>query len=167
MSVFCSEPSGGSLFHLEKKPESLKATEPRAAGAPSLWDFISAALLLNPTPVAWPLCSPWITPGTLLPTSLCSALLPEIFSASMTTWLTFSPPSHQILLKSHLWLPYLIFNNSTRIMASDPITSWQIDGETVEIVADSICLGSKITADGDCSHEKTLTPWKESSDQPR
>lgn len=70
MSVFCSEPSGGSLFHLEKKPESLKATL-RAQGswAPSLWDFISAALLLNPTPVAWPLCSPWITPGTLLPTA--------------------------------------------------------------------------------------------------
>ena len=38
-------------------------------------------------------------------------------------------------------------------MASDPITSWQIDGETVEIEADFICLGSKITADGDCSHE--------------
>ena len=52
-------------------------------------------------------------------------------------------------------------------MASDPITSWQIDGETVEIEADFICLGSKITADGDCSHEKTLTPWKESSHQPR
>ena len=38
-------------------------------------------------------------------------------------------------------------------MASDPITSWQIDGETVEIVTDFIFLGSKITADGDCSHE--------------
>ena len=38
-------------------------------------------------------------------------------------------------------------------MASDPITSWQIDGETVEIVADFIFLGSKITADGDCSNE--------------
>ena len=41
----------------------------------------------------------------------------------------------------------------TKIMASDPITSWQIDGETVETVADFIFLGSKITADGDCSHE--------------
>ena len=39
----------------------------------------------------------------------------------------------------------------TKIMASDPITSWQIDGETVEIVADFIFWGSKITADGDCS----------------
>ena len=39
------------------------------------------------------------------------------------------------------------------IMASDPITSWQIDGETVERVADFIFLGSKITSDGDCSHE--------------
>ena len=41
----------------------------------------------------------------------------------------------------------------TNIMASGPITSWQIDGETVETVADFIFLGSKITADGDCSHE--------------
>ena len=41
----------------------------------------------------------------------------------------------------------------TNIMASGPITSWQIDGETVEIVADFIFLGSKISADGDCSHE--------------
>ena len=41
----------------------------------------------------------------------------------------------------------------TKIMASSPITSWQIDGETVETVADCIFLGSKITADGDCSHE--------------
>ena len=41
----------------------------------------------------------------------------------------------------------------TKIMASDPITSWQIDGETMETVTDFIILGSKITADGDCSHE--------------
>ena len=52
-------------------------------------------------------------------------------------------------------------------MASGPITSWEIDWETVETVADFIFLGSKITADGDCSHEiKTLAPWKESYDQP-
>ena len=56
----------------------------------------------------------------------------------------------------------------TKIMASGPITSWQIDGETVETVSDFIFGGSKITADGDCSHEiKTLTPWMESYDQPR
>ena len=57
----------------------------------------------------------------------------------------------------------------TKTMASSPITSWQIDGETVETVSDFIFLGSKITADGDCSHEikKTLAPWKESYDQPR
>ena len=41
----------------------------------------------------------------------------------------------------------------TKIMVSSPITSWQIDGETVETLADFIFLGSKITADGDCSHE--------------
>ena len=52
-------------------------------------------------------------------------------------------------------------------MVSGPITSWQIDGENVETVTDFIFLGSKITADGDCSHEiKTLAPWKKSYDQP-
>ena len=55
----------------------------------------------------------------------------------------------------------------TKIMTSGPITSWEIDGETVETVADFILGGSKITADGDCSHEKMLTPWKKSYDQPR
>ena len=55
-----------------------------------------------------------------------------------------------------------------KIMASSPINSWQIDGETMETVTDSIFLGSKITADGDCSHEiKTLNPWKKSYDKPR
>ena len=54
-------------------------------------------------------------------------------------------------------------------MASGPITSWQIDGETVETVSDFILGGSKITADGDCSHEikRRFNPWKESYDQPR
>ena len=53
-------------------------------------------------------------------------------------------------------------------MASGPITSWSIDGETVKTVTDFIFLGSKITADGDCSHEiKTFAPWKKSYDQPR
>ena len=56
----------------------------------------------------------------------------------------------------------------TKIMASSPITSWQIDGETMETMRDFTFLGSKISADGDCSHEiKTLTPWKKSYDQPR
>ena len=50
----------------------------------------------------------------------------------------------------------------TKIMASGPITSWQIDVETMETVTDFILGGSKITADGDCSHEvkKTVTPWR-------
>ena len=56
----------------------------------------------------------------------------------------------------------------TEIMASGPITSWQIDGETVETLTDFVFQGSKITADGDCSDEtKTLVPWKKSYDQPR
>ena len=56
----------------------------------------------------------------------------------------------------------------TKIMASDPITSWEIDGETVETVSNFIFLGAKITAEGDCNNEikKTLAPWKKSYDQP-
>ena len=53
-------------------------------------------------------------------------------------------------------------------MASGPITSCQIDRETMETVTDFLFLGSKITADGDCSHEiKMLAPWKKSYDKPR
>ena len=53
-------------------------------------------------------------------------------------------------------------------MASSPITLWQIDEEKMETVTDFIFLGSKITADSDCSHEiKTLAPWKKSYDKPR
>ena len=57
----------------------------------------------------------------------------------------------------------------TKIMASSPIISWHIDGETIETVRDFILGGSKITADGDCTHEikRHLLPWKESYDQPR
>ena len=55
----------------------------------------------------------------------------------------------------------------TKIMASGSITSWQIDGERMDTVTDFIFLGSKITADGDCSHEiKTLAPWKKSPPRP-
>ena len=55
-----------------------------------------------------------------------------------------------------------------KIMASDPITSWQIDGETRESATDFIFLGFKITADGDYSHEiKKFAPWRKTYDQPR
>ena len=57
----------------------------------------------------------------------------------------------------------------TKIMASGSITSWEIDGERAETVSDFIFLGSKITADGDCSHEikRHLAPWKQNYDQLR
>ena len=56
-----------------------------------------------------------------------------------------------------------------KIMASGPIISWQIGGETMETVTDVISLGSKITMDGDCRHEikRWLAPWKKSYDKPR
>ena len=67
--------------------------------------------------------------------------------------------------KAHL----ILYIQKTEFMASGPITSWQIDGETVETVADFIFLGSKITADGYGTHEirRHLTPWKKSYDQTR
>ena len=57
----------------------------------------------------------------------------------------------------------------TKLMASSPITSWQINGETMETVADFILGGSKITADGDCSHEikRCLLFGRKVNDQPR
>ena len=58
--------------------------------------------------------------------------------------------------------------HKTKITAFGPITSRQTDGETMETVTDFIFLGSKITADGDCSHEiKTLVLWKKNYDKPR
>ena len=68
--------------------------------------------------------------------------------------------SEKVGLKLHI--------QKTKIMASGPMTSWQIDGEAMETVRDFIFLASKITVDGDCSHEiKTLSPWKKSNDKPR
>ena len=84
-------------------------------------------------------------------------------------WLSFTELDkavvHVIRLVSYLWLWFQSMKEKsekvglklniqkTKIMASSPITSWQIDGETMETVTDLIFLGSKITADGDCSHE--------------
>ena len=62
--------------------------------------------------------------------------------------MTVKEESEKVGLKLHI--------QKTKIMASGPITSWQTDRETVETVSDFIFLGSKITADGDCSHERCL-----------
>ena len=87
-----------------------------------------------------------------------SRLLGEI---SVTSDMHMTPPLWQKTKKNLLMKvkdesekSVLKFNIlKTKIMASHPITSWQIDGETTETVSDFIFLGSKITADGDCSHE--------------
>ena len=82
--------------------------------------------------------------------------------------LTFVSPGHFCFL---LWIHVGLKLNiqKTKIMASGPITSWQIDGETLETVSDFPFLGSKIMADGDCSHEikRQLLLGKKSYDQPR
>ena len=64
---------------------------------------------------------------------------------------------------------FILKKKKTEIMASGLITSWQIGGETMETVSDFIFLDSKITADGDCTHEikRPFAPWKKSYDQPR
>ena len=70
--------------------------------------------------------------------------------------------SEKVGLKLHI--------QKTKIMASSPIIPWQIDWETMKTMRDFIFFGSKITADGDCSHEikrHLLAPWKKSYDQPR
>ena len=67
--------------------------------------------------------------------------------------------SEKVGLELNIW--------KTKIITSGPITSWQIDGETVETVSDFIFLGSKITTDGDCSHKikRHFALWKKNYDQ--
>ena len=94
--------------------------------------------------------------------------LKDVYSVEGNNAICSNMGSHQV--KGVRWrqISYNLYVES-KIMASGPITSWEIDGETVQTVADFIFLGSKITADGDCSHEikRRFTPWKESYDQPR
>ena len=67
------------------------------------------------------------------------------------------------------WKNWLKLNiQKTKIMTSSPITSYQIDGENAEAVTDFLLLGSKVTVDGDCSHEiEMLAPWKKTYVKPR
>ena len=74
-----------------------------------------------------------------------TTLMPESEEELKRLWMKVKEESEKVGLKLNI--------QKTKIMASSPITSWQIDGETVETVTDFIFLGSKITADGDCSHE--------------
>ena len=74
-----------------------------------------------------------------------TTLMAESKEELKTLLMKVKEESEQVSLKLNI--------QKTKIMASSPITSWQIDGETVETVADFVFLGSKITADGDCSHE--------------
>ena len=74
-----------------------------------------------------------------------TTLMPEREEELKSLLMTVKEESENVGLKLNV--------QKTKIMASSPITSWQIDGETVETGADFIFLGSKITADGDCSHE--------------
>ena len=84
-----------------------------------------------------------------------TTLMAESEEELKSLWMKVKEESEKVGLKLNI--------QKTKIRASGPITLWQIDGETVETVTDFILGGSKITADGDCSHEiKTLTPWKES-----
>ena len=92
---------------------------------------------------------------------ICTSLMAESEEELKSLLIQVKEESEKVGLKLNI--------QKTKIMASSPIPSWQLDGETVETVAGFILGGSKITADGDRSHEikKMLTPWKESYDQPR
>ena len=74
-----------------------------------------------------------------------TTLMAESKEELKSLWMTMKEESEKVGLKLNI--------QKTKIMASGPITSWEIDGETVETVSDFIFLGSQITADGDCSHE--------------
>ena len=74
----------------------------------------------------------------------CTTLMAESEEELKRFFMKLKEESEKVGLKLNI--------QKTKIMASDPITSWQIDGETMETVSDFIFLGSKITADGDCSH---------------
>ena len=84
-------------------------------------------------------------PGEISITSDDTTLMAEIEKELKSLLMKVKEGSEKIGLKFNI--------QKTKIMASGPITSWQIGGETVETVADFILGGSKITADGDCSHE--------------
>ena len=91
---------------------------------------------------------------------ICTTLLAESEEELKSLLMKVKEETEKVGLKLNI--------QKTKTMASGPITSWEIDGKTVGKVSDFILGGSKITADGDCSHEikKTLTPWKKSYDQP-
>ena len=74
-----------------------------------------------------------------------TTLMAEREEELKSLWMKVKEESEKVGLKLNV--------QKTKIMASGPITSWEIDGETVETVSDFMCLGSKITADGDYSHE--------------
>ena len=87
-----------------------------------------------------------------------------------SSWLGSLPNLDFRLIQNGFYDPTVDLNiQKTKMVASSPITSWQIDGETMETVTDFILLGSKITMDSDCSHEinRHLLAWKKSCDKPR
>ena len=76
---------------------------------------------------------------------MTTTLMTESEEELKSLWMKVKEENEEVDLKLNI--------QKTKIMASSPITSWEIDGETMDIVTDFIFLGSKITADGDCSHE--------------
>ena len=100
------------------------------------------------------------SPGEILTTSDDTTLMAESEEELKSLLMKVKEESEKAGLKLNI--------QKTKIMTSGPITSWQIDGETMETVTDCIFLGSKITADGDCCHKiKMLASWKKSYNSPR
>ena len=98
-----------------------------------------------------------------------TTLMVEIEEELKSLLMKVKEESEKVGLKLNIQKTKIKKKKQMKIMASGPITSWEVDGETVETVSNFIFLGSKITADGDCSHEikRRLTPWKEIYDKLR
>ena len=139
---------------MQVKKEQLEPDMQQQTGSKLGKEYVKA-VYCHPAYLTYMLSTSWETPG-LMKHKLESRLLGEIWIADNTTLIAESEEIKSLLMKvkeesEKVGLKLNI--KKTNIMASDPITSWKIDGETVEMVKDFIFLGSKITADGDCNHE--------------
>ena len=105
--------------------------------------------------MSW-LCVLEINPLSVVSFAIFSPILRVVFSPCLTLMAEREEGLKSLLMKVKVESEKVglkVNIQKTKIMASGPITSWEIDGETVETVSDFIFLGFKITADGDCSHE--------------
>ena len=159
---------------MQVEKQQLEADTEQRTGSKSGKEYVKA-VYCHPACLTYMQSTSWKMPAWMKH-KLESRLPGEI---SITSDTQMTPPygrkqrkTNSLLMKVKDWSEKVGLKlniQKTKIMASGPISSRQIDGETMETVTDFIFWGSKITADGDCSHEikRHLTPWKKSYVQPR